>query len=253
MSDLRSLFPDSNYIQNISGNAIQQLYVYNTNFYTAQNGGRCCLWTVPAGSVWARFELWGAGGDGAGGCCCQGMGHGGGSGTYARKTIRVNPGDSYTICAAGSGCCAQQCCGTQGLPSYVCNPSATYPICMCASGGSPGDTRCFYQTSGCYSCSANVCGCTCGATFSLCGLQGAHYDGVYCGFDSFHYAPQGPVFGGGARVSFDGCNNFNGCTNIGSGSSFVGFGAGGGNANVNGGPCCWGGFGQMGLVIVTYK
>lgn len=253
MSNLRTLFPDSNF--SISGGSLAtplQLFVYNTSFTSVQNGGRCCLWTVPASVNWAKFEVWGGGGDGGGACCCQQGGAGGGSGSYARKTIRTVPGESYTICAAGSGCCSPNCGATAGFPSYVCNASATYPICLCASGGSPGCSGCFFQTNGCFSCATHICGSTCGCDFAIQGITGGHYDGVYCGFDGWQYAPGTTYQGGGMRIGFDYCNAMAGCVHIGAGSSFVGFGAGGGSASTSGGACCWGGWGSPGIVVVTY-
>ena len=253
MSNLRALFPDTNFSVTTGGNTPAMLYVYNTNIQTANNGGRCCLWTVPSGSVWAKFEVYGGGGDGAGGCCCMQGGLPGGSGSYARKTIRVNPGESYTICAAGTGCCAQSCIGTQGFPSYACNASATYPLCLCASGGMRGDNRCFAGTSGCYSCSTQICGSACGYDFAICGTSGASYDGVYCGFDGWQYNPTGVYdMAMGQRISYDVCLICFGC-GIAGAANFPGYGAGGGNAHVHGGPCCWGGFGSGGMVVVTYK
>lgn len=257
MSDLRTLFPDTNYNIVSTQQPPQVLYVTNTAaFNSAQNGGRCCLWTVPAGTRWAKFEVYGAGGDGGGGCCCQQGRQGGGSGSYARRTIRVVPGESYTLCAAGTGCCAQSCQGTQGFPSFACNATATFPLCLCASGGGFGQTGCFLQTNGCISWASSTCGSACGFDFAICGHTGANYDGVYCGFDGHHMTPFGVYEQAlGMRYSFDNCLNFNGCSAIGngSGSNTSHFGAGGGSANTGGGACCWGGFGHGGLVIVTFQ
>lgn len=259
MADLRTLFPDTNFNTTITGATPTVLYVYNTNHNTANNGGRCCLFTVPAGTRWARFEVYGAGGDGGGACCCQHPRCSGSSGSYARRTIRVVPGESYTICAGGTGCCAQACQGTAGFPSYACNPTATYPLCLCASGGSGGNTGCFLQTSGCLSSPSQVCGSACGCDFSICGTLSGYYDGIYCGFDAYGSSPFGVYeFSAGIKYSFDYCQNFNGCSMFGDAGganhvSLARYGSPGGSASANGGPCCWGGFGQEGLVIVTYQ
>ena len=62
-------------------------------------------WAVPTGSRIATFEIWGGGGNGGGARCCQ-QGIPGGSGAYARKTIKVTPGDTYVFCT----CIAVHCC-----------------------------------------------------------------------------------------------------------------------------------------------
>lgn len=258
MADLRTLFPDTNLNVTLSGNAPQVLYVYNTSTNTANNGGRCCLWTVPAGARWARFEVYGGGGDGGGACCCQHGRCSAGSGSYARKTIRVVPGETYTLCAAGTGCCAQSCAGNIGFPSYACNATATYPLCLCASGGERGHSGCFLQTSGCISAPSQICGSSCGCDFSICGTYSGAYDGVYCGFDSYQTAPVGVYeMSAGIRYSFDHCQVFAGCVMIGAGSgaaiNCAQFGVPGGTASAASGGCCWGGFGNGGLVIVTYQ
>ena len=250
MSDLRTLFPDSRLGTSLPSSTFNTLYVYNTSVNSTNNGGTCCLWTVPSNVKWARFEVWGAGGDGGGACCCQQPSMGGGSGSYARKTIRVVPGQQYTLCAASSGCCSQACKGTDGRPSYACNASATYPLCLCASGGYGGTSSCFTSIGGCIGCSSVVCGCACGYDFAICGITGANH-GSWCGFDSWHYIPDAPYYGGGMRSSRTQCGEYwMGCDANGS-NTFPG--GGGGTAISYGGPCCWGGWGAGGLVVVTYK
>lgn len=250
MSDLRTLFPDSRYNITVGGSAtFGTVRVYNTTMNSPQNGGCCCYWTVPAGVTWAKFEVWGSGGDGGGACCCQHPAMGGGSGSYTRKTTRVVPGQGYTICAGGSGCCSQTCKGTDGFPSYVCNASATYPVCLCASGGYGGTSGCFYAIGSCFHCSTNICGTTCGGDFSICGITGSAH-ASWCGYDSWHYSPNGPYLGTGVNISRTHCGEFwMGCA----GNPSVFPGGGGGTAISYGGSCCWGGWGAGGLVIVTYK
>lgn len=250
MSSLTSLFPDSNFVTlSQPTNTFGQLYVFNTNTNNVTNGGQCCLWTVPAGTVWARFEVWGAGGDGGGACCCQQPSMGGGSGSYARKTTRVVPGQTYTICAGGSGCCSQNATGTSGFPSYACNPSATYPLCLCASGGFGGTSCCFAAIGGNYHCGTVICGCTCGADFSLCGVTGSAHQS-WCGFDAWQYIANGPYIGAGVKVGSTHCGEmWMGCC-IAGGNTFPG---GGGGTTISYGGCCWGGWGAGGLVVITYK
>lgn len=249
MSDLRSLFPDSRFAITETGAAFNQLYIYNTNTGNQCNNGQCCLWTVPANTCWAKFEVWGGGGSGGGACCCQQPSKGGGAGSYVRKTTRVTPGQSYTICAAGSGCCSVDATGQGGYPSYVCNPSATYPVCLCASGGDNGQSCCWAAIGGNYHCSSNVSGSTCGGDFGLCSLQGSSHMS-WCGFDTWHMIPSGPMTGG-TRMSRTSCGeSWMGCDMAGGYNSFPG---GGGGTAISYGGCCWGGWGAGGLVIITYK
>ena len=66
MARLRTLMADQ-----VEGASIptKYVYIYNNN-RGINNGGCCCLWTVPADIKNVTFELWGAGAAGAGGCCC---------------------------------------------------------------------------------------------------------------------------------------------------------------------------------------
>ena len=251
MSDLRTLFPDTRWNVSLSvTNPLSVLYVYNTDFGAAPNGGRCCLWTVPANTTWAKFEVWGGGGPGGGSCCCMSGGASGGAGSYARKTIRVTPGQTFTICAAGSTCCYSQCQAPGGFPSYACNASATpCALCLCASGGFGGYTQCFSMLAGCYHCITCICGTACGFDFALCGPSGGSHN-TSCGFNSWHTTPEPTYIGGGIRIGQDHCRIccgawMNGC------ASFPG--GGGGNAVTHSGSCQCGGQGMSGLVVITYK
>lgn len=250
MADLRTLYPDTNWNVNLTiTNPFNVLYVWNTNNGSPSNGGRCCLWTVPGGATWAKFEVWGGGGSGGGACCCQQAQGGGGAGSYARKTIRVVPGQAYTICAGGSSCCWGGCCGMTGYPSYACNPSATYPLCLCASGGWGGYTQCFASWPGCYSCISCICGTTCGHDFALCGTWGGNRN-TSCSYDSHHFAAEPTYIGGGMRISQDHCRCCPGDFMV----CFATFpGGGGGSANAFEGPCFCSSWGAGGLVVVTYK
>lgn len=247
MASLNSLFPTSGFITS----SVDQVYVFNTSTTTVSNGGRCCLWTVPTGIFWARFEVWGGGSRGPGGCCCQQPAQSGGAGAYARKTIPVKAGDTYRICAGGTTDCSCSCCGTEGFPSYVQTESAVNTINLCARGGWPSCSQCFVFSGG--TCCANTAVCLtgnfCGQDFGLPAITGAAM-GSTCGYQSYQYVPQGPYAGGGARSSFDYCQVFQGSCQIGGFASFPG--GGGGGAVTGSGASCWGSPGAGGLVIVTY-
>lgn len=62
------------------------------------------VWTVPSGTSTVRFDIWGAGGNGAAAFCCM-MGLDAGSGAWAYKTLtNVSAGDRYVFCL-GPTCC----------------------------------------------------------------------------------------------------------------------------------------------------
>lgn len=253
MATLRDLFPTSQFgAGGAGGGAMQQLYVYNTSIRSINNGGQCCQWTVPSGTTWARFELWGGGGSGPGACCCQQPSHSGGAGAYSRKTISVTPGDNYTICAAGSTNCSPTCCGREGYVTYAQGPN----LCMCSLGGPTSCSQCFLMSSGCIyaghtqTCRNNDYCAT--ADFGLPAISGsARAYWHTCGDQSFQFVPQGPYIGGGTKMSWDYCQTGNGCYHVGSHATFPG--GGGGGAVSYGGGCCWGSHGAGGLVIITYR
>ena len=250
MADLRTLFPIADIDADVT--RLQTLSVFSTSTSSPQNGGRCCLSTVPAGASWVRWEVWGGGSDGPGGCCCQQPAQTGGAGAYARKTMSVNVSDQFTICAAGSGCCAQPCCGTEGFPSFVRINGGG--VVTCARGGPTSCSKCFHgYDSGCMRESNTRMCCldsTFGADYSVCAISGSSGGGS-CGFNSYQFVPEGPILGGGIKISRDYCQSLSGCTSIGGVATFPG--GGGAGAVSNGGGCCWGGFGAGGLVIITWR
>ena len=72
--------------------------------------GCCCNWQVPSGVEKVTFELWGAGGNGAGACSCNRCAHyrGAAGGAYNTKTISTTGGCSYSVCAGGVyRCCSR--------------------------------------------------------------------------------------------------------------------------------------------------
>lgn len=244
--NLSTLFPDSRWtIPSTVGNPLTVIYVYNTSVSTATNGGRCCLFTVPANATWAKFEVWGGGGGGGGACCCQQQCYSGGSGTYARRTISVTPGQQYTICAGGSSDCSLTCLGSPGFPSYAC---LTGTLALCAAAGPQGVTGCFYTNNACNSVSYQSGG-ACGHDLVICGIvSGAN--ATTCGYMSWAYGSEPTYLGGGIRASIDQCGLG---TGMGTGGCASFPGGGGSGAQASGGPCYQGGVGAGGLVVITYK
>jgi len=121
-----------------------------TSYYSSQiDDPTRQIWKVPTGVSIAKFELWGAGGGGAGSVCCQ-QGPSGGSGAYAYKEISVTPGDRYVLCLGDYSeyCCTMRCAGAsmaqgclnkqlgyKGPTAYVLGNGLSN---FCAEGGNPG-------------------------------------------------------------------------------------------------------------------
>jgi len=221
-------------------------YVYNTNVNTMMNGGLCCLYTAPANTQWLGVEMWGGGGGGAGVCCCFG-GWPGGSGSYVRKFITgLSGGETFTVCAGGTTCCANTCLGCPGFPSYMLNSGST--VVACASGGALSCSRCYFMIGcSCQACMPMPCGSYCG-TFGICGVTGAAKGSNYCSGNSFQFMPDAPFAGNMMRPTKDGCSGFcGGCCNGG----YAHFPGGGGASSFSHttGPFC-GAAGAGGLVII---
>jgi hypothetical protein len=228
-----------------------EVLIYNLNVETANNGGICCLYTVPVGTKYIKFEMWGGGGGGAGACCCQ-QGAPGGSGAYAVKTVcSANLGGcQYTICAGGTTSTSPNCIGCPGCDSYVNGFGLSN---FCARGGAYGDTHCFYAF--CYSCCIpyTLCCCAYGGDICVPGNQSTFQIYNWCQAAFQQHAmlaastASGPMFGPGGCIN--GSPNGS-CTNWFTKAYYPG--GGGMSANTIGGNCWCGGQGASGLVSVTY-
>ena len=225
--------------------------VYNTSITTAGNGGRCCLWTVPAGVTYAVFEMWSGGGSGAGSCCCM-QGGGAGAGGYAVKGCNVSPGQEIRICAAASGCCKNGTNGECGCCTFVCSlgggGQGTWESKVCGGRCVTVETRCNYFRN-CYHC-CSQCYC-CGGVASnvdhfFPGVTGSAHPTQHCLDDAYQMAANAPMTGGGQRYGGNGC-----CAQGGS-SMFGNFPGGGGLSAQMMGGCCCGGPGAGGMVYVVY-
>ena len=114
------------------------------------SAGCCCNWTVPANVRRVNFELWGAGGNGAGACATSRCHHygGAGGGHYSSKFITTTPGCGYTICAGGVyRCLSRECTACDGCPSYVNGYNLSG---FCALGGYRGEANTSWTTA-CFS------------------------------------------------------------------------------------------------------
>jgi len=239
--------------------------VYNSSVGNGLNGGQCCLWTAP-GPGWVIFEMWGAGGDGAGASCCAGPGCGMGAGNYSRKYLTVSAGLQFTVCAASSGCCWCCNCGSGGAqqcaafnyPSYVLCANST--LVACAAGGNPGTIICGKGNQQCTGVCApgGMYGTTCCATgdYTAGSFNSSFKDSNYCNQYMFTWTTM-PLKGTGTSLyGFDYCSP--GIQHCGQ-SSFPNqnITAWPGGAGAMGNACAgstqfYGQNGAGGLVLITY-
>lgn len=232
-----------------------QLAIYNTNTASVTNGGQCCCWTVPAGISWVIFEVWGGGGDGGGACCCMGHYYGPESGGYSKKQLQVTPGQFFCICAGGSGCCAQPCCGNCGFPSWVlCGSNGTNVVC--GEGGCGGCVLCFRSYQGCTGICFGMCrmdcGCNTNRDLSIPKIMSQPHVSNYCWQNMFEFKSGPTKYGQNLRLGLDHCVTsltISGCYPFGQ-SKWPG--GPGNSATACGGGCCWGSHGAGGLVLINY-
>jgi hypothetical protein len=213
--------------------------------------GCCCLWTVPSGVRRVTFELWGAGGNGAGACSNGRCQHYAGAqgGYYNIKTISVQDGWTYTICAGGVyPCNSIECNGCEGCTTYVngCGLSN-----FCAIGGCAGCADGAWST-GCFSDWGRCCVSpgAWGGDFSM----GNHRGGYHASWGACHcyrhmFCSTGAPFLGGGNVNGEitECWIRCGCWNV-----PYAHGAQSAMTTYCGGCCGQGGTGGSGVVKVTY-
>jgi len=252
MAGLRALFE---YGAGVGGTVNYDiLNVYNTNTTTAENGGSCCLWTVPEGVSWFAVEIWGGGGGGSGACCCMG-GWPGGAGSYSRKFITGLSGDggeSYTICAAGTtNCSTCKCWGCAGYPSFVSINGGA--VQACASGGVCGGACCWFMIGdGCGGRQNCQCGSWCGG-MGICGSAGAAKGNTFCSSQSWQIMPSAPFTPTGGRVTKNGCSgSASGCAGCDYGGYAAFPGGGGATAGTHNNTLACGAAGAGGLVMIYY-
>jgi hypothetical protein len=224
-------------------------WIYGTA--SACTSGCCCLWTVPTNVRRATFEIWGAGGNGAGACSCGRcqVWYGAQGGYYNSKTINVCPTWTYTICAGGVyPCYSTECTGCKGCDSFVTGCNLTN---FCAIGGQSGigvggwDATTFSCFPCCLSPGDN------GGDFGMGNHAGGQWrpKGVFCHCHGKYSIPSAAPFIGTNVMQV---NNF--CW-MRCGCWTVPYGHGGQNGMTNycGSSCCGqGGTGGSGLVKITY-
>ena len=217
---------------------------------SVSNGGRCCAYTIGGTTTKVHVEVWAGGGDGGGACCCMWPVTMPAPGQYVTKTFAVSSGDVLTICAAGSGCCSQPCCGNQGFPSFVNRNGTT---CAYAYGGGGGCVNCWYKNFNCTGVCHPGCLQACAGTgdFIGCTYTGMSVAHNFCATGNFETSAGSPKYSQNMRLGETNCSaswTNNGCCR---GVNHWP-GGGGYGASACGGGCCWGSWGAGGLVVLTF-
>ena len=249
MANLRDLLY-TNAVQNVSPTPVE-LLVFNTSIDTPENGGRCCLWTVPSNVSWVEFQIWGGGGGGAGSCCCM-QGRPGGNGAYSKKLVKAPAGSfltgcQYTICAAGTTGAAPSQPGCSGYTSYVNGYGLSN---FCARGGTNGTSWCWGY------CACHTMGpmnpwqcCATGGDIDMHSIEGGGMSSFYCFGNGKQWAPVAPMTVSGPFMGPGGCA----CGGIGNCLfCYAVFPGGGGFTAQTYGGCRCGIHGAGGMVSVYY-
>ena len=112
----------------------QEVIFYNTST-NPDNGGICCLWSVPGDVSIITGQLWGGGGSGDANCRCS-TGYPGAAGGFAEFTQSVEGGTSLTVCIAGTTIRpTTRSAAVDGFDSYICLENEW---CIYAGGGCRG-------------------------------------------------------------------------------------------------------------------
>lgn len=148
--------------------------------------GVCCVFTVPAGATFIRFQLWGAGGASFGPMCC-GLGMPAGTGAYASVIIPAVPGCVYTICAGCALCCYLYCSGSSYTQGSGCQSFVTgYGLCnFCADGGESNPYNMIQRYTACEPTGSGVCVISSAETMRTVGFKGTYYGFCMCSNGSF--------------------------------------------------------------------
>jgi len=271
LNDIGVKFPNNS--QQETAIQYNEFWVYSPNHWTVLNGGRCCAWTVPAGTTSIKFEVLSGGGPGGSSGGDNDFGVGGSGGNFTTKVLTKSAGQFvagcvYTICAAGTSDCSCCCmCGVNcrhGCKSFVIGQGLSN---FCAQGGTGGSTN-WDMVSNCYNCfignvqcnvgqyNAGWINCYCneatfGGDIEFRGTSGSMNAEYSCCADRFSVAgiPTGPFKSAHGVSGKHACTGGAACCSA--HSVFpAGGGAGHNTASVSG---CWGSFGAGGLVKITYS
>lgn len=225
-----------------------------------------CCWIVPPGTTCITFEIWGAGGGGAGTCCCM-WGIPGQNGAWAKKTVTGNLGGCvYQMFAGYAGCCSPApSCGYRGCQTWVTGYGLSN---FCAEGGYGGCTWCFpWGNVGCgfYNPISGCCACYFGADCGVSGCHGFWHTGL-CDANACYYKDMMPIPAGfissdrtfvavrkEARNSVPNWHQYKSAMGFIGGNSLKPPGGGGSGSASDGGNCYCGVSGGPGMIKVSYN
>ncbi len=204
---------------------------------------------VPSGVTQITVHAWGGGGGGGGRSNAgDGGAGGGGGGAYARKTLTVTPGQTFTVTvgARGAGGAAGNNTGTAGGDSWFGSTST-----VLAKGGAGGTGGVSGAGGGGGSAAASVGDAKYSGGAGAAGTASASGGGGGAAGDA---AAGGNASGttGGTGGTSGGANGANGLTANGAGANaFVPGGGGSGARRVSSGGPFAGGSGARGKVVIT--
>ena len=209
------------------------------------------IFTVPAGVTSVTVECWGGGGAGGGATGNPAAGGGGAGGSYARSTLSVTPGNSYTV-TVGTGGTGNTSNGAQGGPSWFGTTNTIY-----AQGGPGGMVANSNTTNG-----------NPGIGTSLASIGTFLYQGGNGSAGNYTSGNPGGAGGGGAGSAgnggnaiagtggtgtiLGGGNGANGVANSGSGSTGSVCGGGGSGGKALSTTNRAGGNGARGQIIISW-
>lgn len=238
------------------------LDIFNGTCCQSNGGGGAnlfCTWVAPTGVQRVFVQMWGAGGGGGRGCgpAGRGMGHPGAAGGYAQFVTCVVPGETYCfqtglggtgVTYGGMGC--------RGGCTRMCGPS----LDLSATGGGGGPAC---SCMGCCAVGGNITVAVTGrivpGTLICCKGHDITALGPWCacggccrsggrqrGGDAF-------IGGWGARGTCRGrclCSDAGGCFACGFGGGGAGGTGHGSGQGLYSTPCCRGGRGAAGRIII---
>lgn len=235
----------------LAGNALS-LLADTTNFTTAGTYS----WTCPAGVTSLQVECWGGGGAGGGAVrsSANAYGGGGGGGAYAKSTLTVSPGVSYSIVVGAGGphttaTITSSGPAPSGSDSYFSNTIAALTL---AKGGTGGQNR---QGSGNGTGGAGATAASCFGSTTFSGGNGAtassNGGGGGSSAGTVANGNNGAVTAGGVALTGGGAGGTGGTSGVRAGGT-GGTPGGGGGGGWSSGSQQSGGDGAVGKVSITF-
>jgi hypothetical protein len=244
--------------------------VYQAGRYQTAAGGAndlFCTFTVPPGVQRVTWQMWGAGGGGGRGCGPAGRGVGvpGGGGGFMQFTSVTVPGETYCIrVGAGGTGVTYGGQGCRGSCTCICRVGGGLTVAALGGGGGAACRDCNAtlgnSTSypiGCLSIADSTCIVSTSCVRCQCGDM-AQASGPYCacGYCCRSTAQMGGSAFMGGTGAHGNCKGHYVCSDAGGKHAPTWGGGGGGGSGHGSGqglystPCCRGGNGAPGMVLI---